>query len=164
MAFQERNGTCGMKPERSGRNLAEKSGTDRDLKWDENCSVFWIGMECFGHSGRNGTELTTLIKMIKIKTQKYKPSLPKKKLVTWHFLPLPLPLKNKLNMTLYFTLRNSPTLLVLHSRNVLLLHTDSTSSSNIHIFLFIHDNPTPVCSAHFIFYVHDGHKSNTGLE
>jgi hypothetical protein len=32
MAFQERNGTCGMKSERSGRNLAEKSGTDRDLK------------------------------------------------------------------------------------------------------------------------------------
>jgi hypothetical protein len=30
MIFQERNGTCGMKPERSGRNLAEKSGTDRD--------------------------------------------------------------------------------------------------------------------------------------
>jgi hypothetical protein len=32
MAFQERNGTCGMKQERSGWNLAEKSGTDRDLK------------------------------------------------------------------------------------------------------------------------------------
>jgi hypothetical protein len=32
MVFQERNGTCGMKPERSGWNLAEKSGTDRDLK------------------------------------------------------------------------------------------------------------------------------------
>jgi len=32
MAFQERNGTYGMKPERSGRNLAEKSGMDRDLK------------------------------------------------------------------------------------------------------------------------------------
>jgi hypothetical protein len=32
MAFQERNGTCGMEPERSGRNLAEKSGMDRDLK------------------------------------------------------------------------------------------------------------------------------------
>ena len=32
MAFQERNGTCGMEPERSGRNLAEKSRTDRDLK------------------------------------------------------------------------------------------------------------------------------------
>jgi len=64
MAFQERNGICGMKLERSGRNLAEKSRTDRDLKWDENCSVlfhFWIGMECFGHSGRNRTELTTLI-------------------------------------------------------------------------------------------------------
>jgi hypothetical protein len=61
MDFQERNGTCRMKPKRSGWNLAEKSGTDRDLKWDENCSVFWIGMECFGHFGRNGTELTTLI-------------------------------------------------------------------------------------------------------
>jgi hypothetical protein len=24
--------TCGMKPERSGQNLTEKSGTDRDLK------------------------------------------------------------------------------------------------------------------------------------
>jgi hypothetical protein len=31
MAFQERNGTCRMKPERYGQNLAEKSGTDRDL-------------------------------------------------------------------------------------------------------------------------------------
>jgi len=44
MAFQERNGTCGMKPEHSGQNLAKKSRTDRDLKLDENCSVFWIGM------------------------------------------------------------------------------------------------------------------------
>jgi len=41
MAFQDRNGTCGMKPEHSGRNLAEKSGTDRDLKWDENCFVLF---------------------------------------------------------------------------------------------------------------------------
>jgi len=32
MAFQERNKTCGMKPERSGRNLAEKSKMDRGLK------------------------------------------------------------------------------------------------------------------------------------
>jgi hypothetical protein len=32
MAFQERNETCGMKSKRSGRNLAEKSETDRDLK------------------------------------------------------------------------------------------------------------------------------------
>ena len=32
MAFQEQNGTCGMEPERFGRNLAEKSRTDRDLK------------------------------------------------------------------------------------------------------------------------------------
>ena len=32
MTFQERNGTCGTKPERSGRNLAEKSGADRNLK------------------------------------------------------------------------------------------------------------------------------------
>ena len=32
MAFQERNGTCEMKPERFGWNLAEKSGTGRDLK------------------------------------------------------------------------------------------------------------------------------------
>jgi hypothetical protein len=100
------------------------------------CFVFWIGMECFGHSGRNGTKLTTLIKRIKIKTKKYKPSLPKKKLVTWHFLPLPLPLKNKLNLTLYFTLPNSPTLLVLHSRNVhfffstLIAHHQATFTSS----------------------------------
>jgi len=60
-AFQERNGTCGMEPERSGRNLAEKSGTNRDLKWDEIYSVFWIGIKYFGHSRRNGTELTTLV-------------------------------------------------------------------------------------------------------
>jgi len=32
MTFQERNGTCEMKQERSGWNLTEKSGTDRDLK------------------------------------------------------------------------------------------------------------------------------------
>jgi hypothetical protein len=32
MAFQEWNGTCGMKPERSGRNLAKKFRTDQDLK------------------------------------------------------------------------------------------------------------------------------------
>jgi hypothetical protein len=62
MAFQERNETCGMKLECSGWNLAEKSRTDRDLKWDEICSVFWIGMECFGHSGWNETELTTLVR------------------------------------------------------------------------------------------------------
>ena len=30
MAFQD--GTCGMKPERSGQNLAKKSGTNQDLK------------------------------------------------------------------------------------------------------------------------------------
>ena len=35
MAFQEWNGTCGMKPECFEQNLTEKSGTDRDLKWDE---------------------------------------------------------------------------------------------------------------------------------
>jgi hypothetical protein len=34
MAFQERNEIYGIKPERSGWNLAEKSGTDRDLKWE----------------------------------------------------------------------------------------------------------------------------------
>jgi hypothetical protein len=32
MAFQKRNETCGMKPERSGWNLAEKFGMDGDLK------------------------------------------------------------------------------------------------------------------------------------
>jgi hypothetical protein len=32
MAFQERNRTFDMKPERSGRNLAEKYGMDQDLK------------------------------------------------------------------------------------------------------------------------------------
>jgi len=30
-----------MKPERFGRNLTEKYGTDRDLKWDEICSVLF---------------------------------------------------------------------------------------------------------------------------
>jgi hypothetical protein len=49
MVFQERNETCGMELECSGQNLAEKSGTDRDLKWDEICSVLfrflnWYGM------------------------------------------------------------------------------------------------------------------------
>jgi len=32
MAFQDQNGTCGMKPEYFGRNLAEKSGINQDLK------------------------------------------------------------------------------------------------------------------------------------
>jgi len=32
ITFPEQNETCGMKPERSGRNLVEKSGTDQDLK------------------------------------------------------------------------------------------------------------------------------------
>jgi len=32
MVFQDQNGICGMKPEHSDRNLAEKSGIDRDLK------------------------------------------------------------------------------------------------------------------------------------
>ena len=32
MVFQERNGTCGMKPECFGWNLAKKSRIDRDLK------------------------------------------------------------------------------------------------------------------------------------
>ena len=45
MAFQDRNGTCGMKLEHSGWNLAEKFETNRDLKWDENSSVFWISMK-----------------------------------------------------------------------------------------------------------------------
>jgi hypothetical protein len=40
MAFQERNETCGMKPEYFGQNLVEKSETDRDLKWDKNYYVF----------------------------------------------------------------------------------------------------------------------------
>jgi len=61
MAFQERNGTCGMKPERSGRNLAEKSGTDRDLKWDEICSVLfyllnWYRMFRSFRTKRNGID------------------------------------------------------------------------------------------------------------
>jgi len=37
-----------MKPERSGRNLAEKSGTNRDLKWDENCSVLFCFLNWYG--------------------------------------------------------------------------------------------------------------------
>jgi hypothetical protein len=32
MTFQERNGTCKMKPECFGQNLAKKSGTDQNLK------------------------------------------------------------------------------------------------------------------------------------
>ena len=59
--FQERNGTCGMKPECSGWNLAEKSGTDRDLKWDENYSILWIGMEYFDYFKQNRIKLTTLV-------------------------------------------------------------------------------------------------------
>jgi len=61
MAFQERNGTCGMKPERSRRNLAKKSGTDRDLKWDEICSVLfrflnWYGIFRSFQAKRNGID------------------------------------------------------------------------------------------------------------
>ena len=63
MAFQARNGTCEMKSKHSCRNLSEKSGMDRDLKWDENCFVFWIGMKYFGHSRRNGMKLTIFFKV-----------------------------------------------------------------------------------------------------
>ena len=50
-----------MKPERFGRNLAEKSGTDRDLKWDEICSVLfrflnWYGMFRPYRAKRNGID------------------------------------------------------------------------------------------------------------
>jgi hypothetical protein len=48
IAFQERNGTCGMKPERSGRNLAEKSGTNQDLKWDEIFFVLFLFLNWYG--------------------------------------------------------------------------------------------------------------------
>jgi hypothetical protein len=48
MAFQERNGTCRIKPERFDRNLAEKSETDWDLKWDENCSVLFCFLNWYG--------------------------------------------------------------------------------------------------------------------
>jgi hypothetical protein len=37
-----------MKQERSGWNLAEKSGTDRDLKWDEICSVLFRFLNWYG--------------------------------------------------------------------------------------------------------------------
>ena len=61
MAFQERNGTCGMKPERFGRTLAEKSGTGRDLKWDEIFSILfrflkWYGMFRPFRAERNGID------------------------------------------------------------------------------------------------------------
>ena len=61
MAFQERNGTCGMKPERSGQNLAEKSGMDWDLKWDENCFILfcflnWYEMFRPFRAKRNGID------------------------------------------------------------------------------------------------------------
>jgi hypothetical protein len=36
-----------MKPEHSDRNLAEKSGIDRDLKWDENCSVLFCFLNLY---------------------------------------------------------------------------------------------------------------------
>ena len=49
MAFKDRNETCEMKPKHFGRNLAKKSRTDRDLKWNENYSIFWINVKCFGH-------------------------------------------------------------------------------------------------------------------
>ena len=71
MAFQERNGTCGMEQERFGRNLAEKSGTDRDLKWDEICSVLfrflnWYGMFRSFRAERNGIDNLDLFWIIGI--------------------------------------------------------------------------------------------------
>jgi len=59
MAFQD--GTCGMKPERSGQNLAKKSGTNQDLKWDEICSVLfrflnWYEMFWSFWTKRNGID------------------------------------------------------------------------------------------------------------
>ena len=49
MAFQERNETCGMKPERSGRNLAEKSWNGRNgprfkMRLKLFCFLNWYGM------------------------------------------------------------------------------------------------------------------------
>jgi len=62
---------------------------------------------------------------------------PPKKPGTWHFFSLPSPFKNKLSLTLYFTLPNSPTLLVPHSRNVhfffstlIASHHQATSTSS----------------------------------
>jgi len=48
MTFQERNGTCGIKPQRSGQNLAEKSRTNWDLKWDENYFVLFHFLNWYG--------------------------------------------------------------------------------------------------------------------
>ena len=45
MAFKERNGTCGMKPERFERNLDEKSGTGQDLKSKWNLFRFILFFE-----------------------------------------------------------------------------------------------------------------------
>jgi len=82
MTFQERNGTCGMKPERSERNLAEKSGMDRDLKWDEICSVLfrflnWYGMFQPFRAKRNGIDNLVCTKwmIIHSKSSPYKPKM-----------------------------------------------------------------------------------------
>ena len=61
MAFQDQNETCEMKPEHSGRNLAEKSRTDQDLKLDENYSVLfcflnWYEMFRPFQTKRNGID------------------------------------------------------------------------------------------------------------
>ena len=45
MTFQERNGTYGMKQEHSGWNLAEKFGTDWDLKRDKILFCFILFFE-----------------------------------------------------------------------------------------------------------------------
>jgi len=58
-----------MEQERSGRNLAEKSGTDRDLKWDKIYSVLFRFLNWYGifrpfqteQNGINNLELDILV-------------------------------------------------------------------------------------------------------
>jgi len=63
MAFQERNETCGMKPECSGQNLTEKSKADRDLKWNENYFVLFYILNWYEMFP--SLELITLLQMLK---------------------------------------------------------------------------------------------------
>ena len=56
------------------------------MKFVPFCSVFWIGMERSGHSGRNGTELTTLVHrlpQIKIYFHQWLSHLQNKNIYVW---------------------------------------------------------------------------------
>jgi hypothetical protein len=65
MAFQAQNRTCEMKSDIPVEIYPEnQNGSRFEMRWKLFCSVFWIGMKCFSHFGRNETKLTTYYNML----------------------------------------------------------------------------------------------------